>query len=391
MKSYQVFLVLLVLSCPLFAQERRGTEKPVTKHPVDSSDLCRFAEQVPRLYREGKIDSVRMILNYQEGKCLPLRARILLAIDAGTFRESVYDEEIINSLLYHKLRMTALRDTVRHAWRSYWYPSIQRFEPFLDFYPEYNEYDFFVTSLAQSLLIRQRYKNELERLFCEFYSGEVDSMFIKLPSRHYHGTRLQTYFLQYANVLLSEFNSHLAFFGAAWMPQGKNKVLGNHPVVGGLLGGKKNKFLFGLAFELRFLKTSEPYAVRQADRLVYTRHYLGTYLGIEGGRELARTNRHEIDLISGVGWDWFAARAGENRQDGKSINSLNLNLGLGYRYYLKKYGLKYIGFELRHNWLNYATGGGTDLSGNALTLRVIYGIFGNSRANEVLEGMGYAY
>jgi hypothetical protein len=73
--------------------------------------------------------------------------------------------------------------------------------------------------------------------------------------------------------------------------------------------------------------------------------------------------------------DGFDAVKGSKNVEGKSFFSLNINAGLGWRW-LTRDGT-YLGFEMRHNFNNYDNPGGTDLSGNSLTGRMLIGILKN--------------
>jgi len=384
MRLLKAIAIAVTLPCSSFAQDPAGIEKLMTKRLLNCTDIAyNCSLLIPGYFHDGKIDTVQMFMAYWEGKCgidEPLmRVKILLAINEGRFQESLYDDRIIDLLLYHQFNMKAAADTVRQTRKLY------------SFYPLDDGFDLFTVSLAQSLLIQKKYKTDLERLFCEFYGGAVDALFLELSSAQYDDTQLKAYYLRYLGATLSLSDVHFGLSAGYWMPSGSNDVLGNHPAIGALLGGKFNKLLLALAIELRFLKAKETYTIRHDGRLIESRHFLGGFLGVEGGRELLRTNRHEIDLIGGMGLDGFDALSTDNDRDGKSVFSLNLNLGLGYRHFLKAHGINYIGVEIRHNWLNYATGGGTDLSGNAISLRLIYGILGNAHKNDRLKALGHSY
>ncbi|NUO81616.1 hypothetical protein HUU05_16215 [candidate division KSB1 bacterium] len=94
-------------------------------------------------------------------------------------------------------------------------------------------------------------------------------------------------------------------------------------------------------------------------------------------------------MLAGLGWDGFDAIESDKNRKAKSINSLNVNLGLGYRQFFKPYSTHYLSLEGRYNFVNYATHGGSDLSGNTITLRLIYGQLGNARKNNRLRTFDY--
>lgn len=59
----------------------------------------------------------------------------------------------------------------------------------------------------------------------------------------------------------------------------------------------------------------------------------------------------------------------------KSLNSLNLNLGIGFRNYFQN--RTYWGFEARYNFVNFKNTGGTDLTGNTISIRLNLGLSRN--------------
>jgi hypothetical protein len=88
-----------------------------------------------------------------------------------------------------------------------------------------------------------------------------------------------------------------------------------------------------------------------------------------------RYKLHELDILGGCGWDGFDAleigKTNDPNRVTKSINALNLNLGVGYRKYLKN--KSYVGIEMRYNVIDYQNRSGTDLTGNTVTVRLKFG------------------
>ena len=136
--------------------------------------------------------------------------------------------------------------------------------------------------------------------------------------------------------------------------------------------------MLDLTLIFRFIKSKNYYQVYAQDSLFRTRHFFGGYVGAEIGYELLRNKNSELDLIGGIGYDGFDAVKTDEDAGIKSVSvgSLNLNGGLGSRYYYKPQG-NYVGVQLRFNALNYSNRGGTNLSGDAFSLRLIWGFSGN--------------
>jgi hypothetical protein len=103
-----------------------------------------------------------------------------------------------------------------------------------------------------------------------------------------------------------------------------------------------------------------------------------------------RKGKSEIDVVGGIGYDGFEAIS-EDVDAGigsKSINSLNINIGAGYRYYYKKNSGQYVCLQPRINAVNYANKGGSDLSGNTLSIRLIWGFSSNDGRDQQLQRLG---
>jgi len=81
--------------------------------------------------------------------------------------------------------------------------------------------------------------------------------------------------------------------------------------------------------------------------------------------------------------------ADDNPDNDKShlISSLNTNFGLGYRYFYKNG--EYIGLQGKYNIVNFSNPGGTNFSGNTLTISLIVGGFFNEKKSNALNQLRY--
>lgn len=96
-----------------------------------------------------------------------------------------------------------------------------------------------------------------------------------------------------------------------------------------------------------------------------------------------------INLLSGVALDGFDAIKETKTQKAKSIFSPNFNIGIGIRHRLGKYSAWFIDIQTRYNFVSYDTDGGTDLSGNVITIRFSFGFVSNPLKYELLRELGY--
>jgi hypothetical protein len=124
---------------------------------------------------------------------------------------------------------------------------------------------------------------------------------------------------------------------------------------------------------------------------VRTNHFFGGYFGADVERTLLRLPKHQFDFLGGIGLDGFDTIETEGQNsgtdDGKSINSLNVNLGLGYKYFYNKTG--FLGLDAKYNMVNYRNTGGTDLSGNTVTLGLTLGFLWNESKQAALKSLRY--
>ena len=90
--------------------------------------------------------------------------------------------------------------------------------------------------------------------------------------------------------------------------------------------------------------------------------------------------KHELDLIGGIGYDGFDAitdmKTKYSDKASVTLNTLNLNLGLGYRFYISS--TTYIGLQGKYNFVNFLNHNGTNLSGNTMEFYILIGNSGNN-------------
>ena len=184
----------------------------------------------------------------------------------------------------------------------------------------------------------------------------------------------------------------------AWIPYGNNRLLGNHPIVGFGIGGG-NKFIVDVTLECRFIdKSKEYYNVQYKGNNVTTNHFFGGYLGFDGGWNYLTMSRTRFYVLGGLAFDGFDAtrptsgtqttgpQISGKKDDARTINSLNVNAGLGWRVFSSDGS--YAGFELRNNFVKYSNPGGTSLDGNTFVVRFLYGVMTrDTRALRRLEDM----
>ena len=166
--------------------------------------------------------------------------------------------------------------------------------------------------------------------------------------------------------------SFAGFTAGMWVPVGRNFILGPHPSLGLVLGGWRGQWLAEFAMEFRFGEAIHHYEVLYKNSVEISHKYFGGFIGFHVGYAVANLKNTSIYLLGGLGLDGFDAIEIDDQHDqAVSINSLNLNSGLGFQHYDKKGG--YWGIELLFNLIHYQNPGGTPLNGNGVTLRLTRG------------------
>ena len=378
-KIYYTFL-LICISTSLSSQI--NVESLMTRRYLSCQDIYYNAQYlIPEYYASGKTDTLIQILKFWEDHCgisEPLmRYKILISIQQKTFSENLYDAYIIEYLRLYKQEVT--RTSNNKLNRYYWNYAINQ---------SYN--DKFSVTLARSLLHREGL-SKIEIFFLQFYSNEFLDEFEILKSDDYKETKLQLYYNQEIASIQKVTNMHADFIIGAWIPQSKLHILGNHPFIGFRTGFQSQKWIYDLTLGFKFVNSPNTYKVEKNDSIWNTDHFFGGYFGLDAGYELIKAGKSHFSLISGIAFDGFDAldKTGTNSNESisKSINSLNLNIGLGYKYYFRDW--RYLGIELKYNFVNYPNPYGTDLTGNAITLNLIYGFFGNRYGNSRLKELNY--
>ena len=113
-----------------------------------------------------------------------------------------------------------------------------------------------------------------------------------------------------------------------------------------------------------------------------TDYYFGGYIGLDYNYYLVSKKRYDIGLLAGMGWDGFdfAPQPYDYYYyypyytSHVTIGSFNANAGLRFNYYFTH--SFYVGLQGRYNLIDYYTRGGSDLSGNAFSIDLIFGMNG---------------
>lgn len=359
-------------------------DKMLLKKQIECSDISYNSSLLfIQYYESDKIDSAHQLLHYWEGKCglrEPIfRARILLSLKEGNYRDSLLTKEPLDYLFLFQNRFNNASIYDYDAYKNYY-----------AYIPVDQDFDKFTFKSATELKSKYSSKSE-EFLLCEFYSNKSDSILTKIKSKEYKNSIITKQYNEIINNLLKIPEGHLSLAVGIWMPTGGAKILGNHPELGWNIGLKSKKISYDLAFAFRFLKSQNYYnAIKGSNRYPQmTKHFFGAYMGFELGRDIYAKKANEIQLIAGTGIDGFDMfkSAPQNNETGLSTFSYNFNLGTSYRFYIN--GLSYLGLKLKYNIVDYTLNNRIEFSGNTFSFQIVYGRVNNASRNYNLKRLGY--
>ena len=160
-----------------------------------------------------------------------------------------------------------------------------------------------------------------------------------------------------------------------WMPTRKLKILGDHPSVGLLLGARDKVNEYDIVWAFRFLHpTPGMYTYVRNDTSYASDYYDGGYIGFDYTRYFLRKTHFEFGAVLAAAYDYFSVVNGFDTQEHPlpiNIGSFDLNGGCRIKYFFRRSG--FLGLVAKYHLIHYSNEGGTDLSGNAFTIDLVYG------------------
>lgn len=348
----------------------------MTRHYPTCQDITYNVQfLIPEYVNKASADTLDAILTYWEIHCgqseALTRCRILLAIDRGNFSENLYDQSIMADLNSYKNMVNARANGFMGKEGRYW-----RYANFLT-----DRLDQFTVQWAIKLLQRKSVP-PLEMFFLRIYSNNFDSAFEMLQSPSFNGTKLQQYYALQKKRQRMSYSFISELLAGAWIPQENLTLVGVHPQIGYRLGLEVNRFDAGLILGLKFLNSPNEFQVLKNDSVWNTRHFFGGVLGLDMGYDLIRFGKNHLKVLGGMAYDGFDVLS-ENSSNSdtkitKTLNSLNVNVGLGYAWQFNQANC--VGIECKYNLVHYKNTGATDLSGNVWTVNLVYRFSGNNQS-----------
>ncbi|HPT14855.1 MAG TPA: hypothetical protein PK796_08720 [Bacteroidales bacterium] len=334
---------------------------------------------IPLFYTNRDFDTANAILNYWAANCqldeTIFRSRILFAIDAGTFSDSLFKNT--DFTYYLDVYKELSEDTAGISLLKYPYYYVEEF-PLLKWYKTFTD------SIAERCSNYPDLSPE-EYFFVNYYLHPADSSYEMIRSKPFNNTTLKSIVTspKYGELAITQ--AHYALGTGMWMPNQHLATLGMHPYLGGQLGLRNGKYLADLALDLRMGASPNKYQVMIDGNPTDTEQFFGISFRLDFGYEVLELRGTELYFTGGIGYDGITAYYETNNPDDESddvkkhLNSFNLNLGGSYRIYLKND--HYLAFSGRYHRLNFRNKGGTDLKGNAVSIGLEYGLGTNQWLN----------
>lgn len=380
----RLFIIFMFLAHTGLAQNDL-LEQLSRKAPNCENISYNAAELITRLYSAAKYDSIALVAREWEFSCgisEPLfRLNVLLSIEQGNFSEEVYsDEKVLAVIDNYETRISVAKEkNFRQVYEMY--------KIFFGYIPVSSDFDI-MTSLWADALLTKNQLAPVEKVWCLVYANQTESAFEMLKGNELQGSKIQDTYNAEVNRAKRMVDGNLGFLAGISVPSGSlADVVGVKSLWGFQLGARYLKMQYDLTLAFRPGKPRQEYVVMHQGDLVNSSHYFGGYIGADLAYEFWQRRKTELNLLGGVAFDGFDAIEGNTKEgvNGKSINSLNLNAGLGFRLYTTSTG--YIGLQVKYNLVNYRNKSGTNLDGNYISAVLSYNIFGNLQKSALLKSL----
>ena len=371
MRTYLLLLTVFAATATILAQPSDDMDRLMTKKRVSCQDIevnCRYL--LPKYLSDGKTDSMRTLLKYWERNCgstEPWQRFTLIAdAEAGLLKQDGFTKTEVWELLRYKRKKeyAVEHPEVKEAVSGNLF--FVRREPIND------EFDLF-TELRAADLARTR-TDVVERRLFEFYSGRTDSLFPLLARKEGGAHSLQTSYDSIITDLKGEWEYDMAVITGLMVPTEGLSAVGAHAELGFSVGMKQQRWAGEGVISFRFLPSSRSYIVTKNGVPTTTDYYFGAYIGGHASYDLYQSRTTEFSVLGGIAFEGFDAIAASSSKanDNVSLNSLNINVGAGGRWYPGGDRSQFFTAELRFNAVNFTNPGGTVLSGEEWTVRVAY-------------------
>ncbi len=360
--------------------------------------------QSQRLHRQGKRDSLNALITFWKNHCAPneriISLSILNSIKNNTFKESLTENEFLNPrskttftdsdiyvrdiFYYLKEYRAAVAGAISDNQYSIWVDNNYSLpKDYADYYKFYKQYYSFLQEMAASLEGRRNY-SPAEEFLIKFYTRPDSVAFSQLDSLKYQSSIIGKKYVASKNYhnKIHGFSSNIQM--GMWLPNGPLSTLGSHPYIAYNLGGRGEVIMVDYTFGLRFGDAKNNYTVLKDGIYYNSNNYISWFTGADIGCKLFRTRKSEFDFLVGLGYEEIQTLyepVVEDVANTQSVKSFYANAGLAYKIYVRdavikgKHKRSYFSLQAKYNYVNYNNRGGTDLTGNAIIVGLVYGSY----------------
>lgn len=366
------FLILssLILPAQDNFEERVKEEYVLTCDEISSQVANKLInDYLPK----NQLDSARSILKYWIEKCdtnLHIQtANILLDIKENKFspgKLSGNNFGIIRYLAAYQNHVGRIHHGYVPIRDGYSYIDYRNdYRSYLSFKDADSSYYAYMQTLATELLSEQDSTTD-SWLICKVISDPKFKFipFIKQDNNSAPITKSEADYIK-QNILLNS-ATVIGWHTGLWMPQGDLKDFGLHPIIGVYIGGIGSDFSSVFSAELKFLSTTSPYSYIKESKEYQASSFVGMDFSWDLHFPLYYKQRNSINVLCGLGYDFFQADYGK----GIFFDSMVLNLGLSGTYFYKEND--YIGITLKYRYMDYSDEFFA-YSGNSITISFSFG------------------
>lgn len=349
---------------------------------ADASYLAMW--EIPRVVYGDRPDSLLVWLNAWEAAGGPsepiLRLRILGAVWDAAFTEAVYpgspsslmDDLVAFCLAPDPTPLTTgdLSDTLQRSIALGDTPAVARVR---------RDFSEFSPAFADQLLPHVP-ADSPEEFFCLLYSGRTDQAWALLAGDRLEGTTLKALRDRRVGTLESKMPTFVAVEGGAWSSFNQYTFAGNHALVGLQAGVRRGPWFARMVLETRLGRTERSYLVRSGDILGISDRFNALLVGGELGRSLPLWGPLSLEGFGGIGLDSVKPLKDEDLV----LGALHLNLGAGLHADLDAKAQWFATATLRREWIRPRNTDGTDLWGDAWSVRLSVGLNLDADSHEEL-------
>jgi hypothetical protein len=376
--------VLFCICCTISVFAQRNIENELLHQSPNCENVAyNSAQLVDRYFGKKNYDSINVVCNKWEEFCgvtePVFRLKVLSQIQNRVFSEEWMEQDYLFNYIFLYL------DRLEYAKASNSKLVYERYKVSFGYMPLNSPFDDLTVIWANSMLETSTLR-PIEKAFCLLYSNQTEAFWKLMKSQEIAGTKLKTLYEEQTSKANKLGEVNMGFMNGVMIPSGNLlEYIGIKPQFGFQFGYKVKKIQYDLSVLLRSGSARKEYMVIYQGEPKITDHYLGGYAGLDLAYELRKRKRNEVDILAGIAYDGFDVVEGDTDNDikGKSLNSLNLNFGLGYRFCGKKFN--YLGLQAKYNVVNYRNKGGTDFNGNYISLILTANLFGNAKRNQIIE------